>query len=131
MVQANGHSVYIAGQVLKKLLRTYPDTRVEGQEAISNKKADLIYSALESHPKVYKIIPNKDVRSRMNICFKVTKNNNTQAAEKEFLEQGTAKGLTGLKGHRSVGGMRASNYNAISLEAAEKLAKFIGEYAPS
>lgn len=65
-------SVYIAGQVLKKLLRTYPD-KVDGQEALSEKKAQLIYSALEAHPDVYKIIPDKSVRSNMNICFRVTK----------------------------------------------------------
>ena len=65
-------SVYIAGQVLKKLLATYPD-KVNGQEAVSNKKAELIYAALEAHPDAYKIMPDKSVRSRMNICFRVTK----------------------------------------------------------
>jgi phosphoserine aminotransferase len=51
------------------------------------------------------------------------------AAEKSFLKQATEKGLTGLKGHRSVGGIRASNYNSISLEGAEKLAAFINSFA--
>jgi phosphoserine aminotransferase len=51
------------------------------------------------------------------------------AAEKIFLKQATEKGLTGLKGHRSVGGIRASNYNSISLEGAEKLAEFINSFA--
>ena len=53
------------------------------------------------------------------------------AAEKAFLEEGIAQGLTGLKGHRSVGGIRASNYNSIPLEGAEKLAKFIRAFAVS
>ena len=65
-------SVYIAGQVLKKSLATYPD-KVTGQEAVSNKKAQLIYAALEAHPDAYKIVPDKSARSRMNICFRVTK----------------------------------------------------------
>jgi phosphoserine aminotransferase len=65
-------SVYIAGQVLKKLLRTFPN-KVDGQEALSAKKAELIYGALEAHPEAYKIVPEKSVRSRMNICFRVTK----------------------------------------------------------
>jgi len=65
-------SVYIAGQVLKKLLRTYTD-KVDGQQAVAEKKANLIYSALEAHPEVYKIVPEKSVRSKMNICFRVTK----------------------------------------------------------
>ena len=50
-------------------------------------------------------------------------------AEKAFLKEGTAKGLTGLKGHRSVGGIRASNYNSIPLEGAQKLADFIESFA--
>lgn len=65
-------SVYIAGSVLKKLLTTFPD-KVDGQEAVANKKAQLIYAALEAHPDAYKIVPDKSVRSRMNICFRVTK----------------------------------------------------------
>ncbi|KID98440.1 phosphoserine aminotransferase, partial [Metarhizium majus ARSEF 297] len=122
--------VYVAGRVLKKLLQTYPD-KVQGQQAVSEKKAQLIYNALEAFPDIYKIIPNKAVRSRVNICFRVTKGDNVDAAEKAFLEQGVAQGLTGLKGHRSLGGIRASNYNSVPLEGAEKLAKFITAFATS
>ncbi|KAK3327242.1 pyridoxal phosphate-dependent transferase [Cercophora scortea] len=120
--------VYIAGLVLKRLLQIFPN-KVDGQEAVSKKKADLIYTALESNPAEYKIVPDKSVRSRMNICFRVTKNGAVDESEKAFLKEATAQGLTGLKGHRSVGGIRASNYNSISLEGAEKLAKFIEEFA--
>jgi len=56
-------------------------------------------------------------------------NGDIDEAEKAFLKEATAIGLTGLKGHRSVGGIRASNYNSIPLEGAEKLAKFINEFA--
>ncbi|KXH43360.1 phosphoserine aminotransferase [Colletotrichum nymphaeae SA-01] len=120
--------VYIAGQVLKKLLRTFQN-KVDGQEAIADEKASLIYSALETHPDIYRIVPDKSVRSRMNICFRVTKGGDTDAAEKAFLKESTAQGLTGLKGHRSVGGIRASNYNSIPLEGAQKLANFIESFA--
>jgi phosphoserine aminotransferase len=51
------------------------------------------------------------------------------SAEKAFLKQATENGLTGLKGHRSVGGIRASNYNSISLEGAEKLVGYINSFA--
>ncbi|EFZ04175.1 aminotransferase class-V domain protein [Metarhizium robertsii] len=122
--------VYVAGRVLKKLLQTYPD-KVQGQQTVSEKKAQLIYNALEAFPDIYKVIPNKAVRSRVNICFRVTKGDNVDAAEKAFLEQGVAQGLTGLKGHRSLGGIRASNYNSVPLEGAEKLAKFITAFATS
>ncbi|UKZ93762.1 uncharacterized protein TrAFT101_008669 [Trichoderma asperellum] len=120
--------VYIAGQVLKKLLATYPD-KASGQEAVSIQKAKLIYDALDAHPSVYRVVPDKSVRSRMNICFRVSKGDNVDAAEADFLKQATALGLTGLKGHRSVGGIRASSYNSIPLEGAQKLAKFIVDFA--
>jgi phosphoserine aminotransferase len=45
---------------------------VDGQQALSEKKANLIYSALDAHPESYKVVPDKSVRSRMNICFRVT-----------------------------------------------------------
>lgn len=124
-------SVYIAGLVLKKLLATYPADKVDGQQAVADKKAKLIYAALDAHPEVFRVVPAKSARSRMNICFRVTKGGeaNTDAAEKEFLKQATALNLTGLKGHRSVGGIRASNYNSIPLEGAEKLARFIEDFA--
>lgn len=56
-------------------------------------------------------------------------NGDTDETEKSFLKAATVLGLTGLKGHRSVGGIRASNYNSIPLEGAEKLAKFIHDFA--
>ena len=134
--------------MLKRLLQTFPD-KVDGQQALAVKKADLIYGALDAYPEVYKVVPDKSVRSRMNICFRVTRvstqreiaihtrygtntceqNGAVDQAEKTFLKESTAIGLTGLKGHRSVGGIRASNYNSIPLEGAEKLAKFIHDFA--
>ncbi|KAI0839998.1 phosphoserine aminotransferase-like protein [Hypoxylon sp. FL0890] len=120
--------VYIAGQVLKRLLATFPD-KVDGQQALANQKAELIYQALEAHPNIYKIVPDKSVRSRMNICFRVTAGGDTDSAEAKFLKDATARGLTGLKGHRSVGGIRASNYNSIPLSGAQALADFINNFA--
>ncbi|RCI07709.1 hypothetical protein L249_5717 [Ophiocordyceps polyrhachis-furcata BCC 54312] len=127
--------VYIAGLVLRKLLATFPD-KVAGQEALSATKAKLIYDALDAYPEVYKVVPDRSVRSRMNICFRIVKPNagdeeEEEQAEKAFLSQADAQGLAGLKGHRSVGGVRASNYNSISLEGAERLALFIERYARS
>lgn len=118
-------SVYVAGQVLKKLLQEHP--KVQGQQAVAEEKAQVIYRALEAHPATYQIIPDRSVRSRMNICFRIK--GGADVEEKAFLADAAALGLTGLKGHRSVGGIRASNYNSISREGAEKLAKFIGTFA--
>jgi phosphoserine aminotransferase len=122
--------VYIAGRVLKSLLSTFP-RNVDGQQSVADNKAKLIYTALDAHPKVYKVVPDKSVRSRMNICFRVTMLENIVEGENLFLAGATGRGLMGLKGHRSVGGIRASNYNSISLEGAEKLAAYINIFAGS
>jgi len=120
--------VYIAGQVLKKSLAGFPD-KVAGQQKISGQKAALIYGVLDAHPQSYKCVTDRSARSRMNICFRVTHLENTSEGEKLFLKGAEQLGLTGLKGHRSVGGIRASNYNAVSLKGAEKLAKYMEEFA--
>ncbi|RYP79266.1 hypothetical protein DL770_006751 [Monosporascus sp. CRB-9-2] len=120
--------VYIAGQVLKRLLLTFPN-RVADQEALAKQKADIIYAALEEHPDIYRIVPDKSVRSRMNICFRVTMTKDIKDSEMEFLELAKDRGLFGLKGHRTVGGIRASNYNSVPLEAAVELAEFLRFFA--
>ena len=121
-------SIWIAGEVCSGLLAVHGDLKVAGQEAVSNAKAENIYRILDANPTVYQPVNDKSVRSRMNICFRVK----DAATEKEFLEGAEARMLQGLKGHRSVGGIRyvtsilltfggeganfwrrASNYNAV------------------
>lgn len=99
--------VWVAGQVMSGLVDIYGTKRIGGQEEISNEKARLIYEALDKYPDVYRVVPDKSARSRMNICFRVRGGDADQ--EKAFLAGAEKKGLTGLKGHRSVGGIRASN----------------------
>ncbi|KXJ92882.1 pyridoxal phosphate-dependent transferase [Microdochium bolleyi] len=127
--------VYVAGQVLKELLAKYPEDKIEGQEAESNRRAAAIYGVLEKHSSMYKIVPDKSVRSRMNICFRVSRGGETEQTEKEFLKQASNwksnASLTGLKGHRSVGGIRISNYNAIRDGATEELVEFLDKFAQS
>lgn len=119
--------VYIAGQVLKKLLASFPSDKAAGQQAVAERKAKQIYAALDAHPNFYRVAPVEAARSRMNIVFRIAGGND--AVEKAFVSEGSALGLTGLKGHRSVGGIRASNYNTISEEGAAKLAEFIDAFA--
>jgi phosphoserine aminotransferase len=99
--------VWVAGQVMAGLVTSFGAKRIGGQEAISDEKARLIYEAIERRPDVYSVVPDKSVRSRMNICFRV--NGGDADVEKAFLAGAEKKGLLGLKGHRSVGGIRASN----------------------
>lgn len=99
--------VWVAGQVMAGLVNTYGTKRIGGQEEVSNEKARLIYDTLDKYPDVYRVVPDKSVRSRMNICFRV--HGGDADKEKAFLAGAEQKGLLGLKGHRSVGGIRASN----------------------
>ncbi|KAI9778316.1 MAG: Phosphoserine transaminase [Peltula sp. TS41687] len=121
--------VWIAGQVMDLQLSTYGDKKVSGMEDVARKKADLLYGVLDKYADVYHVVPHKTARSRMNICFRVAGGNADK--EKEWLKGAEEKGLMGLKGHRSVGGIRISNYNAITEEGAQKLAGYIESYAQS
>ncbi len=99
--------VWIAGQVMSGLVNSYGTKRIGGQEEVSNEKARLIYDTLEKYSNVYQVVPQKSSRSRMNICFRV--HGGDADKEKAFLAGAEKKGLLGLKGHRSVGGIRCSN----------------------
>ena len=65
----------------------------------------------------------------MNITFTLGKDDAEGSLSKKFIEEAKAAGLYGLKGHRSVGGMRASTYNAMPVEGCEKLAAFMKDFA--
>ncbi|CAI7625988.1 unnamed protein product [Penicillium bialowiezense] len=120
-------NLWVAGQVMADLMTEFGAQKVGGQEAIANQKAQLIYGALDKYPQVYQVVPDASVRSRMNICFRV--NGGDDVKEKEFIAGAEKRLLQGLKGHRSVGGMRASNYNAVPLENVQKLVKYLEDFA--
>jgi len=96
-----------------------------GIEKRNEAKAKLLYDALDAGS-YYKCPVEKDSRSRMNIVFRVA--GGDEAVEKKFAKEATAAGLVGIKGHRSVGGMRASLYNAVSIEAVEALVSFMRDF---
>ena len=97
---------------------------LEAMQKHNRKKAALLYDYLDSQN--YYIAPvRKDSRSMMNVTF-VTGNADL---DKKFAAEASAKGLKNLKGHRSVGGMRASIYNAMPIEGVEALVAFMKEFA--
>lgn len=121
--------VYVAGQVLCKLLQKN-QKGIESQEALSNEKARILYTVLDAYPEKYHIVPDQNVRSRMNICFRIKHDlDGIELSEKKFLEGAAKLGLQGLKGHRSVGGIRVSNYNSITLDDIRKLVTYIRDFA--
>ena len=97
---------------------------LSGIEEINQKKKDLIYNLLDSHSDFYKPTAEKNSRSWMNITFRLP----TEGLEKQFLEESVANRLIGLKGHRSVGGIRVSLYNAMTLEGTEAVAEFMKSF---
>ena len=97
---------------------------LEVMKARNEKKAKLLYDYLDSQD--YYIAPvEKESRSMMNVTF-VT---GDAELDKKFASEASAAGLKNLKGHRSVGGMRASIYNAMPYEGVEKLVEFMKEFA--
>lgn len=85
------------------------------QQKENETKAQLLYDALDKHSDFYNTPVSKDARSKMNVVFTLKK----EGLDKKFLSEAADRKLTGLKGHRSVGGFRASLYNAVSLESTK------------
>lgn len=92
----------------------------------NEEKATLLYDAIDSSD-FYRGHADADARSLMNVTFRLP----TEELEKKFTAEATAQGLDGLKGHRSVGGIRASIYNAFPVEGVKALVSFMKEYERS
>jgi len=99
---------------------------VEKMAAINELKAKMVYECIDEY-EIYRGTAVPEDRSLMNVTFRLA----TEDLEKEFLSKAAEKGLVGLKGHRSVGGCRASLYNAVSVEAVEALVDFMRAFAKS
>ena len=116
----NTWGIYIAGLTFAWLKSI---GGVEAIEKVNIEKASLLYDFLDGS-KLFKATAQKEFRSRMNVTF-VTGNPDSDAA---FVKAAAAEGLVNLKGHRSVGGMRASIYNAMPLEGVQKLVAFMKKF---
>ncbi len=113
-------AIYAIGLVLKWLEK---QGGVPAIEKLNRQKAALLYAAIDASD-FYRGHAENDSRSLMNITFNLP----TAELEAAFVKEATARGLDGLKGHRSVGGCRASIYNAFPLEGVEKLVDFMAEF---
>lgn len=114
------YGIYICGKVFKWLLRT---GGLEKRKEINIEKAKILYDFLDSS-KLFKGTVEKESRSLMNVPF-VTGNEELDA---KFIKEAKAAGFENLKGHRTVGGMRASIYNAMPIEGVEKLVEFMKKF---
>jgi phosphoserine aminotransferase len=98
---------------------------VAGIAESNEAKATALYQVIDGSGGYYKGHAEPGSRSRMNVTFRLP----SEDLEKKFIAEAKDAGMVGLAGHRSVGGIRASIYNAIDLEACRSLASFMGEFA--
>ena len=116
------YSIYIIGLVYKWLLN------MGGLDKIYERnlaKANLLYNFIDQSDEYFKgTVTNKEDRSLMNVTFRMQ----NEELEKKFINEAQEKGFSGLKGHRSVGGLRASIYNAFPPKGVEDLVEFMKDF---
>ena len=114
--------VFVMGKTLKWIQK---QGGLEVVEALNQEKARMIYDVIDAHPGFYKgSVTDKADRSIMNLTWNLP----TPELEEKFVAEAKKQGMVGLKGHRSVGGIRSSQYNACPKESVEVLAKFMEEF---
>ena len=96
---------------------------IEGMEQIKHGKAQMLYDVLDN-AKLFTVSAEKGSRSHMNVTFRSA----SEEMDAKFVAESVKAGFTNLKGHRSVGGMRASIYNAMPKEGVEALVEFLKKY---
>ena len=129
-------SIYVVGRVFKWILGEAGGLRALGER--NARKAAMLYEAIDGSAGFYRAFVSKqsNARSRMNVVFSVNKpssqlgqpDGRDDALNARFVAESEAAGFVGLAGHRSVGGLRASLYNAVSIEAVQALVAFMEEF---
>ena len=114
-------SIYMVNLVCQWILE---QGGLKAMEAKNRRKAQYLYDAIDQSNGYYIGHAEKDSRSLMNVTFTMANSD----LEKEFVAEGEAQGFIGIKGHRSVGGLRASIYNAMPEEGAKALAQFMADF---
>jgi phosphoserine aminotransferase len=111
-------AVYIVKLVLERIKN---GGGLENVAEVNEKKKDTVYALIDEDPDYFRGTAREDSRSWMNVTLRLP----SEDLEQKFIAAAKEKGLVGLKGHRSVGGIRISLYNAMTLEGAEKVAAFM------
>ncbi len=117
-------SIYMVGKVAAWIKNS---GGLEEMAKRNSAKAKILYDVIDESKNFYRGHAVKDSRSFMNVTFRLP----SEELEKKFVAEAAEKNLVGVKGHRSVGGMRASIYNAMTLEGVETLADFMKKFAKS
>ncbi|MBI2258071.1 MAG: 3-phosphoserine/phosphohydroxythreonine transaminase [Flavobacteriia bacterium] len=114
-------SIYVAMLNLRHLIQ---NGGVKEKEKENNQKADLLYNEIDSNPLFFGTVEKED-RSKMNVCFKL----HNEQLSASFDEKWKSAGIVGIPGHRSVGGYRASLYNALPLSSVQVLVDVMHDFA--
>lgn len=117
-------AIYLARNVLQWIKE---QGGLPGMEKRNRAKAELLYGAIDKAGGFYNCPVEKESRSVMNIVFRLP----SEALEEKFVTEAKKQRMTGLKGHRSVGGIRVSAYNAVSVEDIGALVSFMDSFAKS
>ncbi|RQR70562.1 MULTISPECIES: 3-phosphoserine/phosphohydroxythreonine transaminase [unclassified Burkholderia] len=115
-------SIYIVLLVTRWIRESFGD--LTQLDAYNRQKANLLYQVLDASPGFYVAHAEPDSRSRMNVTF----NCSTQQTTAQFLQEARTSGFHGLDGHRSIGGVRASLYNAVTEQETSALARFMTSF---
>ncbi|XP_010734269.2 phosphoserine aminotransferase [Larimichthys crocea] len=118
-------SIYIMGLVLEWIKNNGGSAAME---TLNKQKSSMIYDIIDTSNGFYACPVDAACRSRMNVPFRVGKKEGDDELEKKFLDGASKRGMISLKGHRSVGGIRASLYNAVTVEDTEALATYMKEF---
>jgi len=118
-------SVYILGLVFKWVLSK---GGIVAMDAISKTKASLVYDVIDASNGFYHSIIKSESRSRMNIPFRIGSPGGNDDLEKKFLEEAKSHRMISLKGHRSVGGIRISLFNAVTLDETKALVDLLRKF---
>ncbi|NXE79582.1 SERC aminotransferase, partial [Cochlearius cochlearius] len=119
------YSIYIMGLVLEWIKN---NGGAAAMDKLSLIKSRMIYDIIDKSNGFYVCPVEKKNRSRMNVPFRIGSIKGDEALEKKFLEKAVELNMISLKGHRSVGGIRASLYNAVTVEDVQKLATFMRSF---
>jgi len=116
------YRIYVVGLVLDHVLK---NGGVEEMEKRAIEKSSMLYKLIDGSSQYFTSAVDPSCRSRMNVPFRIKKD---EDLENKFLKEAKALGYLGLKGHRSVGGIRASIYNALLPEHVSKLRDFLNSF---
>ncbi|XP_043403158.1 phosphoserine aminotransferase isoform X1 [Chelonia mydas] len=119
------YSIYIMSLVLEWIKN---NGGAAAMDKLSSVKSQMIYDIIDKSNGVYVCPVEKKSRSRMNVPFRIGSIKGDEALEKKFLDKAVELNMISLKGHRSVGGIRASLYNAVTIEDVQKLATFMRSF---